>query len=176
MKNVATFLKQLERNEQLFIILKEERLYKIMFKLKPISYDPELTEFNLEKQEPCNDRLITELHLEDYDWMTYEFKTFLPTKKQGILNVNISYFGTISSVMVVKQITKDDENFIHTIYFDSDIFIAFLIKYMTQHIKQWDSKYAFCGEELAIELFNNILAKATDYTISEDYKISERFK
>lgn len=139
-------------------------------KLKPIFYDPELTEFNLEQQAPCDDRFSTELHLEDYDWMTYKFITYLPTKKQGFLSVTIEYFGTTFSMMTVEQIIKN-KKYIHNITFDSDIFIDFLIRFMTQHVKQWDEKYAFCGEELAIELFNTILMKATDYecTLEENF-------
>lgn len=143
------------------------------FKLKPIFYDPELTEFNLEQQAPCDDRLITELHLEDYDWMSYQFKTYLPTKKQGFLDITIEYFGLISSTMIVKQNTQNNENFTHLITFNSDIFITFLIEYMTQHMKQWSSEYVFCGEELAIELFNNILTKATDYKIFQGEALNE---
>ena len=147
-------------------------------KLKPVNYDDTLSEFDLSLTAPCDDRLMTELRLCDYDWMQYVFKTCLPTKSQGFLRVEIKYFGCKDSTMVVcqnlnphkggqKAETGEPEIYIHKMQFDTDIFVEFLKKYMSAHIAQWDSTYAFCGEKMAVEIFNKILENSRDYQITK---------
>lgn len=135
-------------------------------KLKPIVYDPELTEFDLSMTEPCDDRLITELHLSDYDWMDYQFVVYLPTKKQGFLTATMKYFGTTTSEMEVKQILDDHTTYLHKIIFPTDIFIDYLKQFMTAHLEQWNTTYAFCGEELAVKFFNAVLSSASAYQVN----------
>ena len=132
--------------------------------LKPIRYDDTLSEFDLNLTAPCDDRLMTKLTLDDYDWMTYTFETWLPTKKQGLLKVKVEYIGATTCTMIV---TQHHENQIirHKIIFNSDIFKDFIRDFMTKHIAQWDSTYAFCGEEEAVNFFNTILEKKSDYVI-----------
>ena len=89
-------------------------------KLQKINYDENLSEFDLSLTAPCDDRLMTKLTLADYDWMSYVFETFLPTKTQGFLSVKVDYTGfTISQMIVNQQI--NDKTLVHTIDFNSDI-------------------------------------------------------
>lgn len=139
-------------------------------RLKLIKYDENLSEFDLSLTTPCNDRLMTKLTLDDYDWMTYTFEGWLPTKTQGLLYVKVEYVGTTSSTMTVTQYQNDNESVIHKITFDTDLFIDFIKDYMTKHIAQWDSEYAFCGEEETVNFFNAIINNHTDYTIIDHTK------
>ena len=136
-------------------------------RLKPIKYDEKLSEFDLSLTAPCDDRLMTKLTLDDYDWMTYIFETWLPTKAQGMLYVKVEYVGTTSSMMIVTQHTNDNNSVVHKITFDTELFKDFIKDFMTKHVAQWDSTYAFCGEEEAINFFNTIIENNTDYTIEQ---------
>ena len=140
---------------------------------KPLVYDVELSDFDLGLPLPEN-RITTTLTLDDYDWMYYTLNTQFPTKEQGFLNISIRYFGTTESVMLVTKYnntkdyyayyTKDSVREKQDSYkysFDSKIFADFIKKFLTRHMEQWDSHYAFCGEDLAIELFNTVLEKYT---------------
>ena len=135
-------------------------------KLEKINYDANLTEFNLKETAPCDDRLITEVHLFDFDWMNYQFVVYLPTKKQGFLKVKTEYNGCVTSEMSVIQ-KFDDKKFSHFITFDTELFVAFFKKFMAAHLAQWDSNIAFCGEEIAVEFFNAVLDNAVSYDINE---------
>lgn len=134
-------------------------------KLKKIKYDKELSEFDVRE---WGEVIPTTLTLDDYDWMHYEFKAILPTKKQGLLKISIDYFGTTQSNMYVRQIFDDGRVFKYTYEFDTDIFIRFLKSYMKKHIKQWETKYAFCWDEGAVAIFNRILSKHTSCTIEQE--------
>ena len=136
-------------------------------RLKPIKYDEKLSEFDLSLTAPCDDRLMTKLTLDDYDWMTYIFETWLPTKAQGMLYVKVEYVGTTSSIMTVVQHNNDNKSVTHKITFDTDLFQDFIKDYMTKHIAQWDSTYAFCGEQEAVNFFNTIINNPIDYTIEQ---------
>ena len=142
-------------------------------KLQPLSYD--MSEYDLSILAPCNDRLATKLILDDYDWMSYSLETYFPTKSQGFLSVKVEYFGMTNCQMEVKQtfnISKENEYSIyHNYIFSTDIFEDFIKEYMTEHLKQWeDGAYAFCGEEYAIKLFNNVLENHSDYSVENEKK------
>lgn len=141
-----------------------------MQKLENLLYDDELSEFDLSQTAPCDDRLMTKLTLDDYDWMYYTLETYLPTRKQGFLYVKVEYSGFVSSEMFVKQKLEDGVIVVHKIGFDSKIFSDFLVRYMNQHIAQWNETYAFSGGKLMIELFNEILNNAKSYELSEGEK------
>ncbi len=125
-------------------------------RLQKIEYDPELSAFKLEKNTNVPDRIETKLVLNDYDWMSYSFYTFFPTKEQGALKIKIEYFGTGSCMMTVTQDFQSKSR-CHVFEFDANVFKDFLIKFMTKHIDSWNSSFAFCGEELAVEIFNAVL-------------------
>lgn len=136
-------------------------------RLKPVKYDENLSEFDLNLTAPCDDRLMTKLTLDDYDWMTYTFETWLPTKAQGMLYVKVEYVGTTSSIMIVNQDKNNTNSVVHKITFDTELFKDFIKDYLTKHMAQWDSTYAFCGEEEAVNFFNTIIENHTDYIIEE---------
>ena len=136
-----------------------------MNKLECLKYDKELSAFDLSKTAPCDDRIMTKLTLDDYDWMSYVFETYFPTKDQGLLHVKIEYAGFTVSEMVVTQKFDNDYLVIHKVEFDSRIFSDFLKSYMNHHIAQWEETYAFNGGELAIDLFNEILKHAKSYNM-----------
>lgn len=140
-----------------------------MNKLSKINYDEDYSEFDLSQTAPCDDRLVTKVTLDDYDWMEYTFETYFPTKAQGFLYVKIEYCGFIESQMIVKQ-RIDDKKYIHIITFSTDIFIEFIKDFLTKHIAQWDNTYAFSGEQEAVEIYNKILDNAITYKTQEDTK------
>ena len=137
-----------------------------MKKLEKINYDNSLSEFNLAETKPCDDRLMTEVHLFDFDWMNYQFVVYLPTKKQGFLKVTTEYNGFVTSEMSVIQEVAD-KKFSHFITFDTELFVDFIKKFMTAHIAQWDKNTAFCEDEMAVEFFNTVLDNAISYDIHE---------
>ncbi len=139
--------------------MENTRFEKDIKKLEKIPLDQQMSEFNLTTD---MDRLFTTLILDDYDWMHYIFETKFPTKKQGFLDIQVEYYGTTTSNMNIIQIL-DDKEYSHTFSFDTEIFIRFLKAYMHQHIAQWDDDYAFCGEQMAVELFNEILDNHIGY-------------
>ncbi|MBR2214856.1 MAG: hypothetical protein IJ849_03735 [Selenomonadaceae bacterium] len=77
-----------------------------MEKLQPIPYDKDLTEFDLTRTPWSDDRLATELTLDDYSWMVYELSTFFPTKKYGDLELKFRYKGYIYCELYIKQTVK----------------------------------------------------------------------
>lgn len=143
-------------------------------KLTPIKYDKELSAFDLAQTDPCTDRLITKLVLDDYDWMNYQFTVWLPTKTQGFLEAKAEYYGFTNARFLVSQKIAD-KKYIHEIEFDADLFVEFLKKFMAEHLKHWDNTYAFCGEEMAVEFYNKILENAVSYEIREDNSIKEAY-
>lgn len=101
-----------------------------------------------------DDRTNTFLELDDYDWMNYSLTTKFCTADMGTLNVQFEYFGmTISQMTVIKAGTGEK-----VVYeYSTDIFTKHLVNYMQNHIKSWDSEYAFDGENEVIEFFNDVL-------------------
>ena len=110
-----------------------------------------------------DDRTNTYLQLNDYDWMSYRLSTRFKTEKQGVLNIEFEYFGTNRSLMKVSQILNDDKKQFEISY-DTDIFIKYLKKFLENHIKQWDDKYAFNGEDIVLEFYNEVIQNGKDIT------------
>lgn len=109
--------------------------------------------FNYEIED---DRTNTYLNLDDYDWMDYNLRTRFRTEELGVLNVKFNYSGMTTSTMEVEQILNNTTKKI--IYeYSTDIFTKHIIKYLEKHIRSWDDKYAFNGEEEVIEFFNDVL-------------------
>ena len=110
-----------------------------------------------------DDRTNTYLQLNDYDWMSYKLSTRFKTEKQGVLNIEFEYFGTNRSLMKVSQILNNDKKQFEISY-DTDIFIKYLKKFLKSHMKQWDDKYAFNGEDIVLEFYNEVIQKGKDIT------------
>ena len=108
-----------------------------------------------------DDRTNTYLTLNDYDWMDYKLETRFKTKEQGTLDVLFQYFGVTFSIMKVKQTINNTEEEVEY-EFSSDIFQKYIIKFLEKHISQWKSKYAFNGEDIVIEFFNEVLENMTE--------------
>lgn len=107
-----------------------------------------------------DDRTNTYLTLDDYDWMNYKLQTRFKTELQGVLNVLFNYFGLTTSSMKVEQI-KNGESKKYNYEYSTDIFEKYLKKYLEKHISQWNDRYAFNGEEIVVEFYNEIIEKGT---------------
>ena len=110
-----------------------------------------------------DDRTNTYLQLNDYDWMSYKLSTRFKTEKQGVLNIEFEYFGTNRSLMKVSQILNDDKKQFEISYY-TDIFIKYLKNFLENHMKQWNDKYAFNGEDIVLEFYNEVIQKGKDIT------------
>ena len=137
-----------------------------MKKLKVIPYDKLLTQFDLYRNPDADDRLETQLKLNDYSWMTYEISTFFPTKKYGNLDVHFIYSGTTVSDLYIKQYIND-KLYSHHLVFDSKIFEKYITLFMKKHIDSWKSKYAFCGEKIVLDFYNEVIENNIKYDIGE---------
>ena len=103
-----------------------------------------------------DDRVNTFLSLDDYDWMNYELRTKFKTKEQGVLQVLFRYFGMNESLMEVHK-TINNKTTLYKIEFPTSVFKKHIIIFLTNHIKSWDSTYAFNGEDEVIAFFNEVL-------------------
>ena len=103
-----------------------------------------------------DDRTNTYLHLLDYDWMNYMLQTRFKTKEQGLLDVSFEYCGMTKSQMRVKQTYKGNTEE-YVIDFPTDVFEKHIKKYMRQHIRSWNNKYAFYGGDIVIAFYNDVL-------------------
>lgn len=103
-----------------------------------------------------DDRTNTYLNLYDYDWMDYSLTTRFKTEDMGVLNVKFNYFGMTTSAMEVEQ-TLNGITEKATYEYSTDIFKKYIVKFLEKHIRFWDEKYAFNGEEEVIEFFNDVI-------------------
>lgn len=107
---------------------------------------------------PFKDRIYTELELKDYDWMSYVLSTSFRTKNQGDLKVRFEYFGATNSEMYVEQHNKGGRKK-YTYSFSSDIFENYLIRFMMDHLAQWEKQEVFYGGDIVLEFYNEIIEK-----------------
>lgn len=106
-----------------------------------------------------DDRVCTDLSLCDYDWAHYCLSTRFNTKENGIIRVQWDYNLFAFAEMMVTQI-KDYAVTYYYIEFDSSIFGKYLKKYLEEHTQQWTpNAYAFNGEEIVVDLFNEVIEK-----------------
>lgn len=105
-----------------------------------------------------DDRTNTYLTLADYDWMNYILKTRFVTRELGTLKVKFEYFGVVDSEMEVEQIL-DGKSITYTFEFNSDIFIRHIKSYLEKHIAQWNDAYAFNGENIVVDFYNEVIEK-----------------
>lgn len=122
---------------------------------------------NIEKADliPCNPEEdgATHLTLDDYDWMNYTLTTIFNTSNQGKLAVVFEYYGCVDSSMTVTQvldghpkITKE-----YQYRFSSKVFEQHLVQFMQAHVESWKSQYAFCGEDIVLQFYNDVLNQGT---------------
>lgn len=119
--------------------------------LKPIKSEDLIFSNALE-----DDRTNTYLYLFDYNWMQYTLTTRFKTEEMGVLNVKFEYFGATKSVMEVEQTFN---GLVNTIVYEysTDIFEKHIITFLQNHIRSWDSTYAFNGEQEIIDFFNDVI-------------------
>jgi len=108
-----------------------------------------------------DDRTNTYLTLNDYNLST-RFKT----EEMGVLEIEFEYFGIVTSQMNVKQ-TLNGKVYEITYEYPTDIFSKNLIKFLEKHIRHWNEKYTFNGEEEVIDFFNEVLDKGTVKDVAE---------
>lgn len=103
-----------------------------------------------------DDRTNTYLNLYDYDWMDYSLTTRFKTEDMGILNVKFNYFGMAISTMEVEQTLNGATEKV-TYEYSTDIFKKHIVMFLEKHIRFWNEKYAFNGEEEVIGFFNDVI-------------------
>ena len=104
----------------------------------------------------CDGDFISELKLSDYDWMNYILEATFKTKKGDIFNIKFDYFGSTTSLMIVKILNKDLD---FSYEYPTDIFKDNIVKYMRKHIDSWNSGYAFFGAEEVLNFYNEVIEK-----------------
>ena len=120
-----------------------------------------------------DDRTNTYLTLNDYDWMNYNLSTRFRTEEMGVLEVEFEFCGFSTSQMNVKQTLNGKVQEI-TYEYPTDIFSKNLIRFLEKHIRYWNEKYAFNGEEEVIDFFNEVLDKGTVKDVAEINKNDNR--
>lgn len=98
----------------------------------------------------------TILTLDDDDWMDYKLNTRFRTKSQGDLLVEFRFLGLVCSDMKVEQNVDGTANFYKYTY-SSDLFEKYIKWFMYDHIAAWNSEYAFDGEPIVMDFFNEVL-------------------
>ena len=122
---------------------------RIKMKLHKIKAEDLIFSGNIE-----DDRTNTFLKLDDYDWMHYSLSTIFHTNDLGIINVEFEYLGLGLCRMTVTDMRTEEK----AIYqYPRIIFQTHIIEFMQNHIKSWDSKYAFNGEDEVISFFNDVI-------------------
>lgn len=104
------------------------------------------------------DRINTELRLRDNSWMDYQLITAFNTKNQGRLEVMFEYYGTVDSHMEVKCDVNGNTVKI-TYEYSTDIFEEHITRFMMKHLAAWKETYAFNGEKLVLDFFNDVIEK-----------------
>ncbi len=116
---------------------------------KPIVYDKKLSAFNLRNK---LDLFSTTIVLDDYDWMNYKLKAWLPTKAYGDIIVEFEYDGICPCSMTIETKKKK-----YIYEFPCEIFQENIIKFLKKHINNWEEKYAFRGTEEAVNFYNAVI-------------------
>lgn len=140
--------------------------------LKPICYEDRDAEFDFSRT-PLDVNVTSDLILEDYDWRYYKLVSFLPTRKYGDLELCFSYF--CGAELYIKQ-TMGNKVRSHRITFDLDIFVKYITTYMEQHISQWKSGHAFCGEKIVIDFYNDVLMDHIEHEVGPIRAFKKRKK
>ena len=114
---------------------------------EPIVYDK--SSFNLSNN---MDIFATTVVLDDYDWMNYKLKAWLPTKAYGDIIIEFEYNG-----MTPCSMTIDNKKKKYIYEFSSEIFQKNIIKFLKNHIKTWKDRHAFRAWEDAVDFYNAVI-------------------
>ena len=126
---------------------------------EPILYDK--SSFDLRNK---IDEFATTVELDDYDWMNYKLKTWLPTKAYGDIVIEFEYNGVSPCTMTIETKKKK-----YRFNFDTALFQEHIIKFLQKHIEHWDGEYAFSGREEAVNFYNAVISHPK--TESEDIEL-----
>lgn len=130
--------------------------------LEPIIYDEELSSFYFDGN---MDEVVTQIFMDDYDWMSYVLYIKFPSNKYGEMEIVFSYFGCVRCTMGVKIGNIE----VHAFEFDYHIFKRNIKRFLRAHIKHWDSKYAFSGLKEGVEFYNEVIEDRRTKEV-KDYK------
>ena len=104
-----------------------------------------------------NHEPMTYVKLNDYTWMDYRLIFEFATKEGANYNVEFDYFGMVNSKM--KVFTNTGLQITYTYRFE--IFQKYITRFLLKHIRSWNEEYAFRGEEIALEFFNEVIEKGS---------------
>ena len=99
---------------------------------EPIVYDK--LSFNLRNE---LDLFATTVELDDYDWMSYKLKAWLPTKAYGDIVIDFVYNGTSPCTMIIETKKKK-----YRFYFAIELFQEHIINYTRRSIETDGSQEA----------------------------------
>lgn len=122
--------------------------------------------FSGEIEDSCTN---TRLTLADYDWMNYTLSTKFKTAAMGQLNVVFEYRGCTTSLMEVEQhLHNQATKFVYE--FSTELFEDHIAAFLVNHIRSWDSEFAFDGEKYVIDFFNDVIknGELTSVVCEED--------
>ena len=99
------------------------------------------------------DRIFTNLILMDYDWMHYRIQAEIPFENKIVMLIEFLYMGSTDSYMTV-EIEGESIQYV----FSTDIFDKYFEKYLDAEKEAIHGKYAFSGEDIVLEFYNEIMA------------------
>lgn len=99
------------------------------------------------------DRIFTNLILMDYDWMHYRIQAEIPLENKIVMLIEFLYIGSTDSYMTV-EIEGESIQYV----FSTDIFDKYFEKYLDAEKEAIHSKYAFSGEDIVLEFYNEVMA------------------
>lgn len=104
-----------------------------------------------------SDYYITRMDLKDYNWMDYTFEASLPFDDR-IVGFSVNYFGTYIDVVKIKIADYKGNTMYECEHkIPNTLFKNFRKTYLEQHIASLHSKYAFYGDEITINFYNEII-------------------
>ena len=116
-----------------------------------------LRKLNSDDLKYSGDNTITEIHLEDYDWMKYSMLLYIYVEDYGMLNIVFIYDGCTSSRM---EVTVNNKLFVYQ--FDTSLYFAYQKKYLERHLMCLENKdETFFGGDILVEFFNAVFDNGT---------------
>lgn len=101
------------------------------------------------------DRVYTTVNLDDYDWMQYKLTASFEINAEVLVEATFEYFGC-GSWLYIEQRTHETSVY-YKIEFPQEIFQKHIIEFLKKHIASWDEEYAFNGEDLVIDFYNDAI-------------------
>lgn len=103
------------------------------------------------------DNSCAKVTLDDYDWMHYTAEFDFRTERYGKMKLLFAYAGTTNCTMTVMN------HGVTTVYeFESGLFEKWIVKYLAKHMEQWEGAKVFAGEDLMLELYNEVIEQGVN--------------